>query len=253
VLLNKRSPVIMSPTRMAAWLIGAALLFVGCSVGVDRVMLRGGTEHLLLLNGRTMQYEEREGNKVTPYSLTMFYSGGVVSKVFDAKFKGVDFGDCMFVSQGRQVWFSTDHPITAIKEMPDARQLWVDENASQGDTWEDEDTGTQTTFLGYENVTVPAGTYDHCYKTITTVVPALPDSLRAWRASGLIGEKVYARLTKVCQADIIRWFASGVGLVKEQLGSPDHVRELMAVLETGVGKIDSSAMLKTQIPEPETK
>jgi hypothetical protein len=27
-----------------------------------------------------------------------------------------------------------------------------------------------------------------------------------------------------------RWFAPGVGLVKEQLGTPEHVRELVAIV-----------------------
>ena len=51
---------------------------------------------------------------------------------------------------------------------------------------------------------------------------------------------------------IIRWFAPGVGLVKEQIGDPTHYRELVAVDREGTG-VDSSPKLRVDtISEPST-
>jgi hypothetical protein len=229
----------MSQNRMAAALLALAVFLAGCSIGVDRILLRGGTEHLLLLNNRVMKYQEREGAKIKPYTMTMLYAGGVSVRVFETRFKGVDFGECKFISRGPQVFFSTSRPLTAVREVPDCRQLWVNEEAKEGESWEDDDTGTQTMFAGYESVTVPAGTYDRCYKTVTTVVPALAESLKVWHNSGVLTDRQFEQQEVIAKMTIVRWFASGVGLVKEQLGESDHVRELVAVEQPGVGSLDS--------------
>ena len=219
-----------------------SLLFVfltvwGCG-GPERVALRGGTEHLLLLHHRTLKYEERTGSEVRPYTIRMFYSGGRTVRVYELQIKGADFGRCRFVSKDKQVDFETNKPVTALQDVPEFRQLWVDETAGPGDDWFDPDTGTQTVVAASETVTVPAGTYESCYKTVTTGTPELMDSLDVWRERGELPDEIYQSQMAAARAVVIRWFASGVGLVKEQIGSPDHVRELVAVSEPGTGKVD---------------
>jgi hypothetical protein len=219
-----------------------SLLFVffivwGCG-GPERAALRGGTEHLLLLHGRTMEYKERDGTETLRYSIRMFYSGGRSVRVYELKIKGVDWGRCRLISKDKQVFFETNKPSTALENVPEFRQLWVDEAALSGDGWDDPDTGTQTVVAASETVTVPAGTYENCYKTVTTGTPELMDSLDVWHERGEITNEIYRSQMAAAQTVVVRWFASGVGLVKEQIGGPEHVRELVAVSEMGKGKVD---------------
>jgi hypothetical protein len=115
----------------------------------------------------------------------------------------------------------------------------VNEAVKEGDEWEDTDMGTKTIFAGYENVTVPAGTYPHCYNTVTTVEPVFMDSLYVWRDRGSMTSEEFDDWASYANDVTVRWFASGVGLVKEQLNSSDHTRELLEVVKTGIGKVDA--------------
>jgi hypothetical protein len=213
------------------------LLVAGCG-GPERVALRGGTEHLLLLHRRTLRYEERLGSEARRFTIRMFYSGGREVRAYDLQVKGLDLGHCRFISKGQQVFFETNQPATALTDVPEFRQLWVDETANPGDGWEDSDTGTETVVAPSETVTVPAGTYQDCYKTVTTGTSALLDSLTAWHERGTLEDEVFESQMGAAQMPVVRWFASGVGLVKAQFGDPDHVRELVAVVEQGIGRVD---------------
>jgi hypothetical protein len=219
-------------------LLGAVA--AGCGGPERPTPPRGGTEHLLLLDRRVLQYQERDGDKVQPYTLELLFAGGRRVKVFDAVFHGLDLGNCQFISNDTLVSFVTDQPLTPTMPLPEYRQVWVDEKAQVGDMWEDAGAGTQTVLDGYETVTVPAGTYPHCYKTVTTVVPAYEDSLIEWRRRGELTDQGFERLSSNARLVFIRWFASGVGLVKEQISDPDHVRELVAVKQIGTGRIDTT-------------
>jgi len=213
-------------------------VLAGCGGGPERVVLKGGTEHLPLLDGRTLSYRERENTEEHTYTVQMRYAGGKTTRVYPLLFKGIKMGHCVFRSDGKQVIFSTDKPLTALMSLPEYRQIWVDEAAKIGDEWNDMDTGTKTMLAGFETVTVPAGTYENCYKTVTTVLPVFLDSLQAWRERGDLSDDEYRDWQADSKDIIVRWFASGVGLVKEQINSSDHTRELVSVVKTGTGKID---------------
>jgi hypothetical protein len=215
-----------------------AILFLGCMPGREKVPLRGGTLHLPLLSGRVLKYQEHVGDDVHDYTVQFTYWGGQETRVFDAQFKGIDAGQCRFLSRGGLVFFTTTQPLTALRDAPEFRQLWVDDSASAGDEWEDEDTGTQTTFVGYEKVTVPAATFERCYKTVTTALPALKDSIDAWYGRGLIDEKDSQARLAAADLTVTRWFAAGIGLVKEQIGDESHVRELVRLVKPGRGVAD---------------
>jgi hypothetical protein len=216
-----------------------AFLFLGCMPGPAKVPLRGGTLHLPLLNGRILKYQERVGADMHDYTVKFTYWGGLETRVFDAQFKGIEGGQCRFLSHGGLVYFSTTRPFTALRDVPEFRQLWVDDSAAAGDTWEDQDTGTQTTFVGYEKVIVPAATFERCYKTVTTALPALIDSIEAWYSRGLIDEQDRQDRRSVADLTVTRWFAAGIGLVKEQIGDENHVRELVKLVNPGRGAADA--------------
>jgi hypothetical protein len=222
------------------------VLFVGCS-GPERVALRGGTEHLLLLHRRTMRYVERVGSKEQGFTIRMFYSGGRLVRAYELQVKGLDLGHCRFISKDQQVFFETNQPATTLADVPEFRQMWVDETANPGDDWQDSDTGTETVVAPSETVTVPAGTYQDCYKTVTTGTQALLDSLTAWHESGALSTEIFESQVAAAQKPVVRWFASGVGLVKVQFGDPDYVWELVAVAEPGRGRVE----LKTPPEEEE--
>jgi hypothetical protein len=213
------------------------LLVVGCG-GPERVALRGGTEHLLLLHRRTLRYVERMGSEERRFTIRMFYSGGRAVREYELQVKGLDLGHCRLISKDQQVFFETNKPATALADVPEFRQLWVDEAVSPGDSWEDSDTGTETVVASPETVTVPAGTYADCYKTVTAGTPVLLDSLTFWHESGALKDEIFAPQMAAAQTVVVRWFASGVGLVKVQFGDPEHVWELTAVAEAGTGRVD---------------
>jgi hypothetical protein len=212
-------------------------LIVGCG-GPERVALRGGTEHLLLLHRRAMRYVERKGSEERRFTIRMFYSGGRSVRAYELELKGLDLGHCRFISKDQQVFFETNKPATTLADVPEFRQLWVDETAKPGDGWEDSDTGTETVVASSETVTVPAGTYENCYKTVTTGTSALLDSLTFWHESGALKDEIFESQMAAAQKPVVRWFVSGVGLVKVQFGDPDHVWELTAVAEPGTGRVE---------------
>ncbi|MBU0507697.1 hypothetical protein KKH27_02500 [bacterium] len=198
--------------------------------------MRGGTDHLPLLHDRLLRYQERTGSTSRDYTLHLSYSGGRTIRVFEATFKGIDVGRCNLISNGPVVYLETNHPLTTSEFLPFYRQIWVDEEASSGASWVDEDMATETVFAGFETVSVPAGNFPDCYKTVTTTLPGFADSLRVRLGRGELRDRDYQREKANAGLVIIRWFARDVGLVKEQLGSSEHVRELVEVVRPGRGE-----------------
>lgn len=213
------------------------VLLLGCG-GPERVPLRGGTEHLLLLHNRVLRYEERYHRELKTFTMRMHYAGGRSVRVYSLQMKGADWGNCSFISSGSQVFFETNKPSTALQDVPEFRQLWINEELSVGDGWEDQDTGTQTVVAPSETITVPAGTFENCYKTVTTGTQELLDSLQSWHEKALLADEDFETQLKRARIPVVRWFASGVGLVKEQIGGPEWVRELSAIEKMGTGRVD---------------
>jgi len=217
-----------------------ALLPLGCR-GPERVVLRGGTEHLPLLHDRLLRYQERRGGETIDYTMELKYHGGRAVREFGAEFKGIEMGRCNFISKGQLVYFETNRPLTAGDVLPEYRQLWVDESADQGDSWDDYDTGTVTVYAGREPVSVAAGNFNDCYKTVTTALPSLADSLKAFLDRDEMHREEFDRESQNAKMTIVRWFAPGVGLIKEQFDSPDYERELVEIVRPGVGQADTDS------------
>ncbi|MBK6766673.1 MAG: hypothetical protein IPG71_10265 [bacterium] len=121
-------------------------------------------------------------------------------------------------------------------------QVWVDEGAEVDSLWTDPTVGTESLVAGYESVTVPAGTYDDCLKMVITPLPELRDSVEARYQRDESDEQLYLQEKEAASWQTVRWFANGVGLVKEQIGPSGDariVRELLAVDVKGTGQVDS--------------
>lgn len=238
--------------------IFAALLFSACGDVVTRDVYRGGTEFMPLLDGRIMRYQEKGNGETYDYTLTMRYIGGRAWKVFTCEDEVTPYSGIEFTSNGSVVEAATGVGFTSMESRQHVgafNQVWIDEKADPDSGWYDEQLGTETIEAGYETVTVPAGTFENCLKTVATPVPAVMDSVEARYQRGDSDEKLYLEEKRVVNWQTVRWFAHGVGLVKEQLGPPGEikiVRELLAVEAEGGGKVDSFFVKQLEEDELET-
>lgn len=221
--------------KVQVLLLLLALMAASCG-GPERVVYRAGTQHFPLLHDRLLRYQERTGNSSREFTLLFRYAGGRSIRVYQGIYKGIEPPQCNFLSRDSVVTLETPFPLTTSEYLPAYRQVWVDEMAEVGDFWIDEDTATETAFAGFEDVTVAAGSYLRCYKTVTVALPELADSLSARHERGDLPEREYSRQLANAKLVIVRWFAAGVGLVKEQIGSDEHVRELLEIVNPGRGE-----------------
>jgi hypothetical protein len=159
------------------------ILISGCSEAYQRVVPRAGTDFMPLYEDCQLRYRVVEYGETYEYSMKLRYLGGEEYKVFKASFiNGEAPGGIEFTSHKQQVIAVTQFSLTSLESplrMSEFTQIWIDEALQPGDYWTDQDTGTQTVFAGYDDVTVPAGTYTACYKTVTEALPVLVDSIRA--------------------------------------------------------------------------
>jgi hypothetical protein len=236
-------------TSVCGAVIAAAVLSAGCKLETDRVVYRSGNAFFPLLDSRVLRYEEQRGDKTREYTLTMKYAGGQSTKVYPLHIKGVNWGDCALLSRDSTVVFSTSDPYTTMEPremLPEYRQVWVDASTKPGENWIDDDTGTKTTFIGFEKIEVPAGTFDNSYRTLTEARPELFDTLAAWQQRGELKKDDYNREVERAHQVIMRWFAPGVGLVKEQIGS-EITRVLLKIEQEGAGVADTTKPEKYDI------
>jgi hypothetical protein len=227
--------------------IAFAAFLSGCGdTGSDRVVLRSGTRYLPLLDDRVLKYVDKNGGESKPYTMKIRYAGGNIVRAYSIEFKGIDLGPCGFICKDSTVFFVTGKAKTALIQQPEYRELWVKEPAQDGDSWDNEILAEQTVFAGYETITVAAGTFENCYKTVTSVQPVFLDSLRTWRDRGGIDNDQYNRSAQYAGLTTVRWFAQGVGLVKEQIGTSDHMRELTAIVKPGTGLMNPPSTEQNQ-------
>ena len=239
---------ILNAVACGGFIVIALCLCVSCS-GPERVAYRAGTSYLPLLEGRTLQYQEQRAGGAHTYTMMMQFAGGQTTKVYALKFEGADFGEATLLSRDSLVVYSTNDPYTAMEPrgvLPEYRQLWVDASAKVGHSWSDDDTGTKTTFAALESITVPAGSYERCYKTLTEARQELFDSLAARRDRGELSTRDHEEELERARQVITRWFAPGVGLVKEQIGS-GITRVLMQIEKEGTGIVDTTMPVRYEL------
>lgn len=212
------------------------LLIIGCGE-YQRVVPLGGTDYLPLKEDLTLRYRLSDNGDVEEYTARLRYLGGKDYKVYKVYYDaGKPQGGLEFSSHGKQVTAVTQYTLTSLlsrHDRGDFQQLWIDESLQPGDYWQDLETGTQTVFTGYEDVTVPAGSFQGCYKTVTEALPELVDSIGARFDREEMDVEMYNQELANAKIVVVRWFARGIGLVKEQYVAMDHVRELLAVVNEG--------------------
>ena len=204
-----------------------------------------------LLDSRILRYRQKSNGETSEYTLTLKYIGGRAWKVYTVKDKDIPYGELEFSSNGVIVEAATRMSLTSLESRRTVgafNQVWVDEGADVDSVWYDEQTGTETVVAGYERVTVPAGTFEDCLKTVTTPLAEIADSIEARYQRGDSNEQLYLKEKEVVNWQTVRWFAAGVGLIKEQVGPQGEakiVRELIAVEAEGSGLVDST-QIKSQ-------
>lgn len=226
--------------------LAVLLLSAGCGEMPQRKALRGGTGFFPLLEDRALRYRQSGEEGTLDYTLTLHYIGGRQWKVFVVKGEDIPYGGIEFQSDGRYVEAVTSRSMTSLdsrSKLGEFSQVWLDDSAAVDSSWQDLSTGTETLVAGFETVTVPAGTYEDCLVTATTPLPQLADSVEARFRRDEMNEETYLLEREYARWQTVRWFAFGVGLVKEQLGPPGQpriTRELVAIENEGFGSADSS-------------
>lgn len=211
-----------------------------------------------LLDSRVLRYRQKSNGETSEYTLSLKYIGGRAWKVYTVKDENIPYGELEFSSNGTIVEAATRISLTSLesrKTVGAFNQVWVDEGADVDSVWYDEQTGTETVVAGFEQATVPAGTFDECLKTVTTPLPEIADSIKARYERGDTDEQLYLKEKEVVDWQTVRWFAAGVGLVKEQIGPQGEakiVRELIAIEAEGAGLVDST-QLKSNTEAPKIK
>lgn len=230
----------------------AALLWGGCGELPERKVYRSGTDFFPLLEGRKLRYRESADGETREYTMTFRYIGGREWKVYEVKGDDLPYGAIEFQSDGRIVEAVTMLSMTSLESRLHTgqfNQVWLDDGVSEDSAWQDFAPGTETLVAGFETVTVPAGRYEECLMTVTTPLPEVKDSVEARYNRDEMKEPAYLRERELANWQTMRWFAHGVGLVKEQIGPPGEiriVRELLAIEEEGYGLVDSLQLRKTQ-------
>jgi hypothetical protein len=213
------------------------ILVSGCGEAYQRIVPRAGTDFMPLYEDRQLRYRVTEYGETYEYSMKLRFLGGEKYKVFEASIvDGEAPGGIEYSNHDKQIIAVTQFALTSLespRQKGEFSQVWIDEALRPGDFWTDNDTGTQTVFTGYEDVTVPAGTFTGCYKTVTEALPVLADSIRARFDRKEMDEEMLEKQLDNAKQIVIRWFAKDVGLVKEQIGASRFVRELLAVENEG--------------------
>lgn len=198
-----------------------------------------------MLDGRILRYRENAEGEASEYSLTLKFLGGRTWKIYEATDKDIPYGAIEFSSDGKIVEVATQVSLTSLdsrKSVSVYDQVWIDEGAEVDSFWTDPTVGTESLVAGYETITVPAGKFEDCLKMVVTPLPELKDSIEARYQRDESDEQLYLLEKEASNWQTVRWFANGVGLIKEQIGPPGAariVRELLAVEAEGAGEVDT--------------
>lgn len=197
------------------------LAIVSCSSPSAKLPTNHGIPYLPLRDGMKYVYQRECDGRVEPITMALqFVKGDLETPEFRVDAPSV--GDMFLRRQGNVVVCLCERPQARLKELPEGElylSTWLLDGAAPGTFWEDEDTGLRTAVAGYEAVTTPAGTFDDCIKVTIEATEMLwevtKERIRRDKLSPEQEDAVCEGLSYVC----IRWFARGVGLVKEEHGA----------------------------------
>ena len=193
-----------------------------------------GIVYLPLMDAQTYTYQRQCGENTEQLTHRLrIVKGDLEAPEFRVIVKGAESFDQFLRHQRNAVVHLTEKPLARLMELNEGQlylSTWLLDSASRGDYWEDEETGLRTAVAGFESVTVLAGTFDDCIKTVTEPTDILLEVIeKRGKQNGLSAEQIAVELENAREL-CIRWFARGVGLVKEEKGDcrlelSSHIRQ----------------------------
>lgn len=201
--------------------LGLALAVMSCSAPSRKLGEDLGIAYLPLRDGQKYTYSRQCGDESEQFSVELkFVEGDLATPEF--RVINRDGSDIFLRRQRDAVVCLTDAPLGRLKELA-AGQLylstWLLDGTTTGTYWEDEETGLRSAVAGFESVTTPAGAFDDCIKITIEPTDILLEVMRL-RAEqqGRSAHEIAAELNAAAEVRV-RWFAQGVGLVKETHGN----------------------------------
>ncbi len=181
-----------------------------------------GITYLPLRDGQTYTYQRQcDGSTEQLTRRLRIIKGDIETPEFRVFEKGGESFDQFLRHQGNAVVHLTEKPPARLEEFDEGQlylSTWLLDGASPGSYWENEETGLRTAVAGFESVTVLAGTFDDCIKVVTEPTDILLEVIeKRAEQRGLSAEQIAVELESAKEL-CIRWFARGVGLVKEEKG-----------------------------------
>ncbi len=181
-----------------------------------------GIAYLPLRDGQTYTYQRQCNEQTEQLTRRLrIIKGDIETPEFRVFEKGGESFDQFLRHQGNAVVHLTEKPPARLEEFDEGQlylSTWLLDGATRGDYWEDEETGLRTAVAGFESVTVLAGTFDDCIKTVTEPTDILLEVIeKRGEQNRLSAEQIAVELENAREL-CIRWFARGVGLVKEEKG-----------------------------------
>ena len=198
------------------------LTILACTKSKEPLGEDCGMAYLPLRDGQTYTYQRQCGDNTEQLTRRLrFIKGDIETPEFRVFEKGDESFDQFLRHQGNAVVHLTVKPPARLMPLGEGHfylSTWLLDDASPGTYWEDEETGLRTAVAGFESVTVPAGTFDDCIKTVAEPTEILLEVIeKRGEQNGLSAEEITVELESAREL-CIRWFAWGVGLVKEEKG-----------------------------------
>jgi hypothetical protein len=196
------------------------LLAAACSKPGGKLGNDYGIAYLPLRDGQKFVYQRDCGGRAERIIRELSLVRGDLETP-EFRVNEVGAGDMFLRRQGNAVVCLSDKPRARLKMLGEGElylSTWLLDGATPGTFWEDEDTGLRTAVAGFESVTTPAGTFDDCIKVTIEATEILwqvtEERIRRENLSPEQEDAISEALAQVC----IRWFARGIGLVKEEDG-----------------------------------
>ncbi|MFH1009738.1 MAG: hypothetical protein V1784_00710 [bacterium] len=211
-----------SQQYLRACLVFSLLVFAAaCSKSGGKLGNDYGIAYLPLRDGQKFVYQRECDGRVEPIVMELsFVQGDLETPEFRVDASGM--GDRFLRRQGNAIVCLMERPPARLRELAQGElylSTWLLDGATPGTFWEDEDTGLRTAVAGFESVTTPAGTFESCMKVTIEATEILwevtEERIRRDQLSPEQEDAICEDLSQIC----IRWFARGVGLVKEEHGA----------------------------------
>ncbi|MBU1707197.1 hypothetical protein KKB28_04705 [bacterium] len=209
------------PVRLGIVLL-TLFLVISCNKSKEPLGEDYGIAYLPLRDNQTFTYQRQCGDNTEQVTRELrLVKGDLETPEFRIIEKDGESFDQFLRHQGNAVVYLTEKPLARLEDFAEGQlylSTWLLDGATNGDYWEDEETGLRTAVAGFESVTVPAGTFEDCIKTVVESTDLLLEVIEKRGEQSGLSEEMLAVELEDAKELCIRWFAWGVGLVKEEKG-----------------------------------